>query len=112
MGMHIPIFGNGDIDSPEKALEYRNKVEERYNTSQDFLHNRDRDLGNLFAPARLQIQYPRLIASNDAGDCFSSAYILREKRHGKTKVLREGDSSRPLRDGHRNSNVGSVIENR
>lgn len=22
--MHIPIFGNGDIDSPEKALEYRN----------------------------------------------------------------------------------------
>ena len=24
-GIHIPIFGNGDIDSPEKALEYRNK---------------------------------------------------------------------------------------
>ena len=23
--MHIPIFGTGDIDSPEKALEYRNK---------------------------------------------------------------------------------------
>ena len=23
--MHIPIFGNGDIDNPEKALEYRNK---------------------------------------------------------------------------------------
>ena len=23
--MHIPIFGNGDTDSPEKALEYRNK---------------------------------------------------------------------------------------
>ena len=23
--MHIPIFGDGDIDSPEKALEYRNK---------------------------------------------------------------------------------------
>ena len=23
--IHIPIFGNGDIDSPEKALEYRNK---------------------------------------------------------------------------------------
>ena len=23
--MHIPIFGNGDIDSPEKALEYRNR---------------------------------------------------------------------------------------
>ncbi|HEY4650858.1 MAG TPA: tRNA dihydrouridine synthase DusB [Pontibacter sp.] len=23
--MHIPIFGNGDIDSPQKALEYRNK---------------------------------------------------------------------------------------
>lgn len=23
--MHIPIFGNGNIDSPEKALEYRNK---------------------------------------------------------------------------------------
>ena len=23
--MHIPIFGNGDIDSHEKALEYRNK---------------------------------------------------------------------------------------
>ncbi len=23
-GIHIPIFGNGDIDSPEKALEYRN----------------------------------------------------------------------------------------
>ena len=23
--MRIPIFGNGDIDSPEKALEYRNK---------------------------------------------------------------------------------------
>lgn len=23
--MHIPIFGNGDIDSPHKALEYRNK---------------------------------------------------------------------------------------
>src|SRR5687768_9841068 len=22
--MHIPIFGNGDIDSPEKALEYKN----------------------------------------------------------------------------------------
>ena len=22
---HIPIFGNGDIDSPEKALEYKNK---------------------------------------------------------------------------------------
>lgn len=22
--MHIPIFGNGDIDSPKKALEYRN----------------------------------------------------------------------------------------
>jgi nifR3 family TIM-barrel protein len=23
--IHIPIFGNGDIDSPEKALEYKNK---------------------------------------------------------------------------------------
>lgn len=23
--MHIPIFGNGDIDSPEKALEYKQK---------------------------------------------------------------------------------------
>lgn len=23
--IHIPIFGNGDIDSPEKALEYRDK---------------------------------------------------------------------------------------
>jgi nifR3 family TIM-barrel protein len=23
--MHIPIFGNGDIDSPEKAVEYRNR---------------------------------------------------------------------------------------
>ncbi|MEQ8338429.1 MAG: tRNA dihydrouridine synthase DusB [Cyclobacteriaceae bacterium] len=23
--IHIPIFGNGDIDSPEKAMEYRNK---------------------------------------------------------------------------------------
>jgi nifR3 family TIM-barrel protein len=25
--IHIPIFGNGDIDSPEKALEYKNKFE-------------------------------------------------------------------------------------
>lgn len=24
-GIHIPIFGNGDIDSPEKALEYKGK---------------------------------------------------------------------------------------
>ena len=23
--MHIPVFGNGDIDTPEKALEYRNR---------------------------------------------------------------------------------------
>jgi tRNA-dihydrouridine synthase B len=23
--MHIPIFGNGDIDSPQKALAYKNK---------------------------------------------------------------------------------------
>ncbi len=23
--MHIPIFGNGDIDSPQKAFEYRNR---------------------------------------------------------------------------------------
>jgi tRNA-dihydrouridine synthase len=23
--IHIPIFGNGDIDSPEKALEYKNR---------------------------------------------------------------------------------------
>ncbi len=23
--IHIPIFGNGDIDSPEKAIEYRNR---------------------------------------------------------------------------------------
>ncbi|MFY7757054.1 MAG: tRNA dihydrouridine synthase, partial [Flavobacterium stagni] len=23
--IHIPIFGNGDIDSPEKALEYKHK---------------------------------------------------------------------------------------
>lgn len=23
--MHIPIFGNGDIDTPQKALEYRNR---------------------------------------------------------------------------------------
>lgn len=23
--IHIPIFGNGDVDTPEKALEYRNK---------------------------------------------------------------------------------------
>ena len=25
--IHIPIFGNGDIDSPEKALEYKNKYQ-------------------------------------------------------------------------------------
>ncbi len=25
--IHIPIFGNGDIDSPQKALEYRQKYE-------------------------------------------------------------------------------------
>jgi len=25
--IHIPIFGNGDIDSPEKALEYKNKYD-------------------------------------------------------------------------------------
>jgi tRNA-dihydrouridine synthase B len=25
--IHIPIFGNGDIDSPEKALEYKEKYE-------------------------------------------------------------------------------------
>lgn len=24
-GIHIPVFGNGDIDSPEKALEYKQK---------------------------------------------------------------------------------------
>ena len=24
-GIHIPIFGNGDIDSPEKALDYKNR---------------------------------------------------------------------------------------
>lgn len=24
-GIHIPIFGNGDIDTPEKALEYKNR---------------------------------------------------------------------------------------
>ena len=24
-GIHIPIFGNGDIDSPKKALEYKNR---------------------------------------------------------------------------------------
>lgn len=24
-GIHIPIFGNGDIDSPEKAMEYKNR---------------------------------------------------------------------------------------
>jgi nifR3 family TIM-barrel protein len=23
--MHIPVFGNGDIDSPEKAMEYKNR---------------------------------------------------------------------------------------
>lgn len=23
--MHIPVFGNGDIDSPQKAMEYRNR---------------------------------------------------------------------------------------
>jgi tRNA-dihydrouridine synthase len=23
--IHIPIFGNGDVDSPEKALEFKNK---------------------------------------------------------------------------------------
>ena len=23
--MHIPVFGNGDIDTPEKALEYKNR---------------------------------------------------------------------------------------
>ena len=23
--IHIPIFGNGDIDTPEKALEYKNR---------------------------------------------------------------------------------------
>ncbi|MBP9873360.1 MAG: tRNA dihydrouridine synthase DusB [Haliscomenobacter sp.] len=25
--IHIPIFGNGDIDSPQKAVEYRNRYE-------------------------------------------------------------------------------------
>ena len=25
--MHIPIFGNGDVDSPEKALEYKNNLD-------------------------------------------------------------------------------------
>lgn len=25
--MHIPIFGNGDIESPEKALEYKNRYD-------------------------------------------------------------------------------------
>ena len=23
--MHIPVFGNGDVDSPQRALEYRNR---------------------------------------------------------------------------------------
>ena len=23
--MHIPVFGNGDVDSPEKAMEMRDK---------------------------------------------------------------------------------------
>jgi len=23
--IHIPVFGNGDIDSPQKALEYRGR---------------------------------------------------------------------------------------
>lgn len=23
--MHIPVFGNGDIDSPQKAVEYKNR---------------------------------------------------------------------------------------
>jgi tRNA-dihydrouridine synthase B len=25
--MHIPIFGNGDVDTPQKALEYRNRYD-------------------------------------------------------------------------------------
>ena len=27
----MPIFGNGDVDSPEKALEYKNKFGLRRN---------------------------------------------------------------------------------
>ena len=23
--LHIPVFGNGDIDHPEKMIEYKNK---------------------------------------------------------------------------------------
>ena len=85
-------------------------VEERHNTSQDFFHDWNGNLSDLSASTRFQIQHPRLVTPNDAGDRFSSAHILRRKRYSKAQVLREGASASPLSDGHYNSNVSGVIE--
>ena len=51
--MHIPIFGNGDIDSPQKAVEYKN----RYGVDGIMIGEQQSDIPGYLMKSKILLKY-------------------------------------------------------
>jgi tRNA-dihydrouridine synthase len=80
--MHIPIFGNGDIDSPQKAVEYKNRF------GVDGIMNGRAAIGNpwIFNQIKNYIRYGEVLPGPDIAERVRVA-----KKHLDFSVRWKGD---------------------